>query len=434
MIIATEISRTYERNQDVSTTLGLAREECGTLDEQDPLGYLYEKFEIPKDVIYLDGNSLGAMPTGAPARVLEMVQREWGQGLIRSWNAEGWFDKPRTLGDRLAPLIGANPGEVVVCDSTSINIFKALVAALRMRPGRRTIISDAKSFPTDLYMIEGAMGLSGNHERILVDMTTPEPLELALGDDVAVVLLSHVDYRTGQLHDMASITEKVHAAGALMIWDLAHSAGALPVHLAECDADFAVGCTYKYINGGPGSPAFVYVASKHQEHATQPLSGWHGHADPFAFEVGYAPSKGISRFICSTPPLLSYAGLEAGLEVWEGVDLTAVRAKSMAMTDLFIRLVRERCSEWPVEVASPEDCEKRGSQIALRHPNSYAVMQRLIEQGVIGDFRAPDLMRFGFTPLYLKFTDVWDAVEILRRTLEDASWKADRFANRALVT
>lgn len=410
------------------------REDCTTLDRHDPLAYTQEKFHIPEGIIYLDGNSLGVMPKKTPARVMDMVEREWGTGLIRSWNAEGWFDKPRSLGDRLAPLIGADPGEVVVCDSTSVNIFKAIVAALRLRPGRKVIVSDQDSFPTDLYMIEGALGLFPSHERRLVDMSSASGLENALKDDVAVVLLSHVDYRTGLLHDMQTITDKAHSAGALMIWDLAHSVGALPVGLGECNVDFAVGCTYKYLNGGPGSPAFVYVAERHQENATQPLSGWHGHANPFAFDIGYEPSNGISRFICSTPPLLSYAGLEAGLDVWEGVDLQKLREKSMRMTSLFIDLVRERCAIWSIEIASPENPRLRGSQVSLRHTDSYAVMQRLIERGVVGDFRAPDLMRFGFTPLYLKYTDVWDAVEVLRQTLADGSWQASRYSHRALVT
>lgn len=412
----------------------MTRDDCLALDQQDPLAYTQERFSVPDDTIYLDGNSLGVMPKGTPARVLEMVEREWGQGLVRSWNAEGWFDKPRSLGDRLAPLIGAGPGEVVVCDSTSINIFKVVVAALRLRPGRRLIVSDQDSFPTDLYMIEGAMSFFENYESRLVDMSSASGLKLALSDDVAVVVLSHVDYRTGLLHDMESITAQVHAAGALMIWDLAHSAGALPVQLEACGADFAVGCTYKYLNGGPGAPAFVYAAKKHQERAIQPLSGWHGHANPFGFEIRYEPAQGISRFICSTPPLLSYAGLESGLDAWEGVDLQHIREKSMRMTSLFIDLVRERCSVWPVEIASPENSQLRGSQVSLRHPNSYAVMQRLIERNVVGDFRAPDLMRFGFTPLYLKYTDVWDAVEVLRETLADGSWQGSRYSQRALVT
>ncbi|HJX78125.1 kynureninase [Glutamicibacter sp.] len=412
----------------------MTRDDCLALDQQDPLAYTQERFSVPDDTIYLDGNSLGVMPKGAPARVLEMVEREWGQGLIRSWNAEGWFDKPRSLGDRLAPLIGAGSGEVVVCDSTSINIFKVVVAALRLRPGKRLILSDQDSFPTDLYMIEGAMSFFEDYESRLVDMSSASGLKLALSDDVAVVVLSHVDYRTGLLHDMESITAQVHAAGALMIWDLAHSAGALPVQLEACGADFAVGCTYKYLNGGPGAPAFVYAAKKHHERAIQPLSGWHGHANPFGFETRYEPAQGISRFICSTPPLLSYAGLEAGLDAWDGVDLQHIREKSMRMTSLFIDLVRERCSVWPVEISSPENSQLRGSQVSLRHPNSYAVMQRLIERNVVGDFRAPDLMRFGFTPLYLKYTDVWDAVEVLRETLADGSWQGSRYSQRALVT
>lgn len=406
---------------------------CEQYDAADPLASLREEFVLPEGVNYLDGNSLGVLPRAARARVSEMVDIEWGQGLIRSWNTAGWFDKAAVLGDRLAPLIGAGPGEVVVCDSTSINLFKVFSAALGMRPDRKVVVSEAGSFPTDLYMMEGATGLLDGYQRRLVGADAPT-LEEALDENVAVVVLSHVDYRTGQLHDMAAVTELAHSHGALVIWDLCHSVGALPVRLGESGADFAVGCTYKYLNGGPGSPAFVYVPQRHQEVAHQPLSGWHGHADPFAFTTDYQPAAGIKRFQCSTPQLLSYAPLEASLDIWERVDLEQLRAKSLAMTDLFIDLVEQECGEFGLEVVSPRDQHARGSQVALRHTDGYPVMQALIDRGVIGDFRAPDLLRFGFTPLYLRFVDVWDAVRVLRDVLATEVWRQDRYTTRSQVT
>ncbi|MER5439484.1 kynureninase [Streptomyces sp. NPDC002790] len=406
---------------------------CEQYDAADPLASLREEFVLPEGVNYLDGNSLGALPRAARTRVGEMVDVEWGQGLIRSWNTAGWFDKPAVLGDRLAPLIGAGPGEVVVCDSTSINLFKVFSAALGMRPDRKVVVSEAGSFPTDLYMMEGATGLLDGYQRRLVGADAPT-LEEALDENVAVVVLSHVDYRTGQLHDMASVTELAHSHGALVIWDLCHSVGALPVRLGESGADFAVGCTYKYLNGGPGSPAFVYVPQRHQEVARQPLTGWHGHADPFAFTTDYQPATGIKRFQCSTPQLLSYAPLEASLDIWERVDLEQLRGKSLAMTDLFIDLVEQECGEFGLEVVTPRDADARGSQVALRHTDGYPVMQALIDRGVIGDFRAPDLLRFGFTPLYLRFVDVWDAVQFLREVLTTEAWREDRYALRSKVT
>lgn len=414
-------------------TLPKTRAECARLDADDPLGEFRAEFVLPDDVIYLDGNSLGALPRTASARVRQMVDVEWGQGLIRSWNDAGWFDKPSTLGDRLAPLVGAGPGEVVVCDSTSVNLFKVVSAALGMRPDRRVVVSEEGSFPTDLYMLAGLTDLLGGYERRL---TRADGLELAevLDADVAVVVLSHVDYRTGALYDMAAVTERVHAAGAVMVWDLCHSVGALPVRLTDCGADFAVGCTYKYLNGGPGSPAFVFAAARHQQDARQPLTGWQGHADPFAFTTGYQPAAGIERFRAGTPPLLSYAPLEASLDIWQRVDLDALRAKSVAMTDLFVDLIESECAGHEIEVVSPRDSAARGSQVALRHPGGYAVMSALIERGVIGDFRAPDLLRFGFTPLYLRYVDVWDAVRELRDILDTRAWEDPRYAQRGTVT
>lgn len=414
-------------------TTPTTRAECAELDSEDPLASYRAEFLLPDDLIYLDGNSLGALPRGASARVREMVDVEWGQGLIRSWNDAGWFDKPIALGDRLAPLVGAESGEVVVCDSTSVNLFKVLSAALGMRPDRRVVVSEEGSFPTDLYMLEGLTDLLGGYERRLIRQDGPGLAEV-LDDDVAVVVLSHVDYRTGALYDMAAVTERVHAHGALMVWDLCHSVGALPVRLNDCGADFAVGCTYKYLNGGPGAPAFVFAAARHHRAAWQPLTGWQGHVDPFAFTVNYQPAPGIERFRAGTPPLLSYAPLEASMDIWQRVDLDVLRGKSAAMTGLFIDLVESECAGHGVEIVSPRDSAARGSQVALRHPGGYAVTSALIERGVIGDFRAPDLLRFGFTPLYLRYVDVWDAVQELRDVLDTRSWQDPRYANRGTVT
>jgi kynureninase len=406
------------------------RADCETSDAADPLASFRKEFVLPDGVIYLDGNSLGALPRRTSSRVREMVEDEWGKGLIRSWNDAGWYDLPRRLGDELAPLVGAGPGEVVVCDSTSVNLFKVLTAALRLRPGRRVIVSELGSFPTDLYVTEGVGGLFEGCERRLIDPSDDGALDGVLDDQVAVVLLSHVDYRTGRLQDMAAVTERVHRHGALMIWDLCHSAGALPVGLGDCDVDFAVGCTYKYLNGGPGSPAFVYAAPRHHRSVSQPLTGWFGHADPFAFDREYAPAPGVGRFLVGTPPLLSFAGLQASLEVWAGVDLQALRAKSLALTGLFIGLT----DELGLELVTPREPRLRGSQVSFRHPHGHAVVQALIDRGVIGDFRAPDIMRFGFAPLYLTFCDVWDAAAALADILGSGSWRDERFAVHGTVT
>ena len=408
----------------------ITRTDCAARDAADPLARFRAEFSLPEGVVYLDGNSLGALPRRTPSRIREMVEDEWGQGLIRSWNDAGWYDLPRGLGDRLAPLVGAAPGEVVVCDSTSVNLFKVLAAALRLRPGRRVIVSDPGSFPTDLYVTEGVSGLFDGCERRLADPGPDGALADALDDNVAVVLLSHADYRTGRLYDMAAVTELVHRHGALVIWDLCHSAGALPVGLADCGADFAVGCTYKYLNGGPGSPAFVYAAGRHHEAVSQPLTGWFGHADPFGFDGAYAPAAGMGRFLVGTPPLLSLAGLRASLEIWADVDLRALRAKSLALTELFIRLT----DGLGLELVTPREPGRRGSQVSLRHPHGHAVVRALIGRGVIGDFRSPDIMRFGFAPLYVTYCDVWDAATALAEVLDSGSWRDERFAARGAVT
>jgi kynureninase len=408
------------------------RDDALALDRTDKLAAFRGRFALPEGILYLDGNSLGALPKATPARLAAIIAEEWGEGLIRSWNRHGWIDMPRRVGDKIARLIGARPGEVMVADSTSVNLFKLIAAALRLRPERRVIVSERDNFPTDLYVAQGLIALLGNrHELRLV---TPETLDAALGDDVALVLLTHVNYRSGRMHDMGSVTRRVHDCGALMLWDLAHSAGALPVELGGCDADFAVGCGYKYLNGGPGAPAFLYVAQKLQDRFRSPLTGWLGHAAPFDFDPLYRPAPGIASAIVGTPPILSLAALEVGIDLALEADLAALRAKSLALARLFVEQVTESCAGFGLTLASPSRDAERGSQICYAHPDGYAIMQALIARGVIGDFRAPDILRFGFTPLYTSFADVFDAVAILRAVLASGEWDRPEFKRRAAVT
>ncbi|WP_042281078.1 kynureninase [Nocardiopsis alba] len=407
------------------------REECVELDAADPLAPLREEFVLPEGVIYLDGNSLGALPRSTPGRVADMIEREWGRDLIRSWNDAGWWDKPRTLGAKVAPLVGADPDEVIVGDGTSANLFKALVAAVRLS-GRSVVLGEAGNFPTDLYVTEGAVSLLGAEQR-RVDPDGPGLAEELGRGDAAALLLSHVDYRSGVLRDMAGITRLAHEHGALVIWDLCHSVGAVPIDLSGLEVDFAVGCTYKYLNGGPGAPSFLYAARRHHAVADQPLSGWHGHARPFDFTPDYEPSPGVSRFLSGSQPLVADAALEAGLDVWAKADMDRVRAKSLAMTDLFLA----RAASVGLSSITPAEHERRGSQVALLQPEEgagYPIVQALIERGVIGDFRAPDVMRFGFTPLYLRYVDVFDAATALVEVVESGEWRAERFNRRSQVT
>jgi len=413
------------------------RDHCLQADRQDPLAPLKQQFELPPGVIYLDGNSLGVQPKAAAARGAEVIRREWGNGLIRSWNTAGWFELPARLGDKLAQLIGAGPGEVVVTDTTSLNLFKALAAALRIQqhaaPRRRVIVSERDNFPTDLYMIQGMIDLlQQGYEMRLVDEALP--LEQALDDSVAVLLLSHVNYRTGAMYDMAGVTAQAHAHGALAIWDLAHAAGAVPVDLAGANADFAVGCTYKYLNGGPGAPAYIWVAPRHTRDFWQPLSGWWGHQRPFDMAVAYEPAGGIRRYLCGTQPIVSLSLVECGLDISLAADMREVRRKSLALGDLFVQLVESRCAGHPLTLVTPRQHERRGSHISLRHPHGYAVMQALIARGVIGDYREPEVLRFGLTPLYLGYADIWDAVEILKQVLDSEAWKQPEFSRRGAVT
>ncbi|MHA5054693.1 kynureninase [Streptomyces sp. SD15] len=389
------------------------RDVAAELDAVDELAKLREQFVLD-DVVYLDGNSLGALPVGVPGRVEDVVRRQWGQLRIRSWDESGWWTAPERIGDRIAPLVGAAPGQIVVGDSTSVNVFKALVGAVRLAgEGRDEIVVDATTFPTDGYIAESAARLTGCELRPL------EPSEVpgAVGSRTAAVLLNHVDYRTGRLHDLPSLTSAIHDAGALAVWDLCHSAGALPVGLDAHGVDLAVGCTYKYLNGGPGSPAYLYVRAALQDRFDSPLPGWNSHADPFGMSPSYAPAPGALRGRVGTPDILSMLALEAALEVWEGVSIDSVRTKSLALTDFFLECVSAYAPEGRVESVTPSAHEERGSQVALRCADAGEVMRRLIERGVVGDFRHPDILRFGFTPLYVGFGDVERAARVLGETL-----------------
>jgi kynureninase len=411
------------------------RQDCLALDAQDPLAPLRNQFALPEGVIYLDGNSLGVLPHATAARVQQVVMHEWGTDLIRSWNTADWIELPQRVGNKIAKLVGAGENELVVADSTSVNLFKVLSAALRIvqadAPNRKCIVSERSNFPTDLYIAES---LARDHGMRLV-LVEPDEIAQHLNADLAVLMLTQVNYRTGRLHDMAALTKAAHEAGGLTVWDLAHSAGALPVDLKGSHADFAVGCGYKYLNGGPGAPAFVWSHPRHAERFWQPLAGWMGHAAPFEFTSNYRPAPGIARYLCGTPPVLSLAALECGVDTVLSADMQALRRKSMALTDLFIELVETRCAGHELQLASPRQAAQRGSQASFAHASAgYPIMQALIARGVIGDFRAPDILRFGFTPLYTRFIDVWDAVEHLVQVLQSGEWREARFNQRAAVT
>ncbi|WP_173931872.1 kynureninase [Chelativorans sp. Marseille-P2723] len=403
------------------------------MDSADPLRALRHEFSLPEGIVYLDGNSLGPASHSVLADLESAARKEWAEGLIRSWNGAGWFTLPLTLGDCIGRLVGAAPGQTAVCDTTSINIYKALHAAMVLRPGRPVIVAEGDSFPTDLYVAEGVVSTHNGASLRLEGVDAPTIEEL-IDDQVAAVLVNHVNYRTGALRDMTALTRRAHEAGALTVWDLCHSAGALPVELDKAEADLAVGCTYKYLNGGPGAPAFIYVAQRHHAQAQQPLSGWWGHARPFAFEQSFSGAEGIAKFQCGTQPILSLRALKAALDIWDGVDMELVRQKSIALTDLFIGLVEARCSAFGLTLESPREGHRRGSQVAFAHQNAYEIMQALIFCGVIGDFRAPSTLRFGFSPLYIGFADVWHAVEVLEEVLRTGLWKEARFAHRTMVT
>ena len=400
-------------------------------DASDPLRAFRERFDLPPNIVYLDGNSLGALPRATRQRIADVVAREWGEGLIRSWNEADWIRAPRRVGDKIAGLIGAAPGEVVVADSTSANLFKLISAALAARPGRGEVLSEPGNFPSDLYVIEGA--LRGMPDRSLRLEPADQVLD-AIDENTALVILTHVHYKSAAMHDMRAITARAHEKGALVLWDLSHSVGALQIDLNGCDADFAVGCGYKYLNGGPGAPAFLFVARRHLASSVSPLSGWMGHARPFDFVDGYVPAAGIERFLCGTPPILGLLSLECGVDLLLEAGTGALQAKSQRLCQLFMTLVEEMCGDAHLTLIGPADPRQRGSHLAYAHPNGYAVMQALIERGVIGDFRAPDTLRFGFTPLYTSYEDVWNAVATLRDVLHTECWSEPRYAVRAAVT
>lgn len=425
-------------------------QDCQQRDTTDSLRSLRHLFSIPPGVIYLDGNSLGIMPKAAAARAAEVITQEWGVDLIRAWNSAGWFNLPQRLGNMIAPLIGAGPDEVVATDTTSINLYKVLSAALTIAahnaPQRRLVVSERSNFPTDLYIAEGLCKELGN----TLKLVEPEEIRAALTSNVAILMLTHVNYRTGAMHDMAAVTACAHAAGALVVWDLAHSAGAVLVDLTAAQADFAIGCGYKYLNGGPGAPAFVWVNPKHADRFWQPLSGWWGHANPFEFTPNYKPAAGITRYLCGTQPIVSMSLLECGLDGFRAAQelggMTALRNKSLALTDLYIALVEQRCAGHGLGLATPREHALRGSQVCLTREHTkdgsgaFAIVQALIARGVIGDFRGgdgqrhKDILRFGFTPLYTSFEDVWNAVEQLRQVLESGEWQQPQFNKKHAVT
>jgi kynureninase len=409
-----------------------SRDACVARDASDPLRDLRDRFSIPDGVIYLDGNSLGPLPRAARAVFDRTIEQEWGRDLIGSWNSAGWFDMPLRIGDRVGTLLGAAAGQTVVCDTTSINLFKAVHAAMGLRGERDVVIAEAESFPTDLYIIEGAIKSAGRPMQRRLIGADGSSLEALLDQRVAVVVLSHVNYRTGELWDIEATTRKIHDAGALVVWDVCHSIGVIEIGFDRYGVDFAVGCTYKYLNGGPGSPAFIAVAKAHQAAATHPLSGWWGHTAPFAFDRDFRPDAGIKRFLCGTPPIISLRGVDIALDAMAGLELAALRQKSLALTELFIARVAALSTD--LEIVTPREAARRGSQVSIAFDRGYAVVQAMIERGVIGDFRAPDIMRFGFAPLYVRFSDVWDAAEILAQCVQAEVWNDPRYTKKHAVT
>ncbi len=406
----------------------LTRADFETLDAQDALAHCRDRFELPPGVIYLDGNSLGAMPKGVAPRMTRAIEHEWAQGLIRSWNDADWYPAPQRVGARIAALVGAAADELIVADSTSVNLFKVLVAALRLRPGRLRILGELDNFPTDAYIAGGVAELM-NAEFVALDAAA---IPLAIDPSVAIVSLTHVNYKSGRRYDMAELTRRAHEVGALVVWDLAHTAGAMPCDLNACQVDFAIGCGYKYLNGGPGAPAFVFAARRHHAAMRQPLTGWHGHAQPFAFVDGFEPAPGIDRMLVGTASQLGLIALEAALQAFDGVDMQVLRRKSELLTDHFIRLADQELSGFGL--ATPRDAESRGSQVALTHPEGYAIMQALIALGVIGDFRAPDILRFGFASLYVRYIDVWNAIAAVKDIMSTNAWATPEFLRRKAVT
>ena len=408
------------------------RADCLALDSADPLRHARSRFTVPEGVIYLDGNSLGALPASTSGRIADVIAREWGVDLIRSWNKNDWIGMPARVGGRIARLIGAGEDEVIVADSTSVNLFKLAAAAVRARAPRRVILSERGNFPTDLYVLQGLEALMGG--AVELKLVERDTLMEALDESVALLALTHIHYKTGEIHDMAALNARAHAVGALALWDLSHSAGAMELALNRDGADLAIGCGYKYLNGGPGAPAFLYVARELQPHLHQPLSGWMGHAAPFEFSDSYRPADGMARHLCGTPVVLGMAALEEGLKTFDGIDIGELQKKAAALGDLFLDLMEQRCADHGFLRCCPAQGQRRGSQVAFRHPAGYAIMQALIAEGVVGDFRAPDAIRFGFCPLYTRYADVWDAAETLSQIMARETWRQNRFHVRAAVT
>ncbi|WP_293907183.1 kynureninase [Phenylobacterium sp.] len=406
------------------------RRHAEALDAADPLARFRRSFDLPEGLIYLDGNSLGALPRTAAARIDDLVRREWGRDLITSWNTAGWIEAPQRVGDKIARLIGAQANEVVVADSTSVNLFKLAAGALSLRPGRRKILTEIGNFHTDVYVLEGLAALAG----ATLEIVPTEDVVGAIDEQTALVALTHVHYASARTWDMAAVTAAAHAKGALALWDLSHTAGALAGDLNGADADLAVGCGYKHLNGGPGAPAFLFVAARHQAAVRSPLSGWMGHAEPFAFEPHFRPAADIRAQLCGTPPILGLAALECGIDILLEASAAAVEAKGKALCALFIQLVEDRCAGRGLRLIGPRDIAERGLHVSFAHPDGYALVQALIARGVVGDFRAPDIARFGFPGLYVRYADVWDAVEILREVLETRAWDQPAFQARAAVT
>ena len=408
-------------------------DDISALDKADPLAKKRLEFDLPTNTVYLDGNSLGALPTAVKSRIADVVSKQWGNHLIRSWNDHHWIDLPISVGNKIAPIVGAELGQVICCDSISVNLFKLLSSALSLNSARSIVLSTQDNFPTDLYMVQGLSELLGP-DLCQLQLVAEEQIEQSLNEDVAVLLLTQVNFRTGQLLNMEKLTQLAHKQGILVIWDLAHSAGALPVELDKCKVDFAVGCGYKYLNGGPGAPAFLYVAKRHHALVKQPLSGWMGHAKPFTFDPEYKSASNINQFLSGTPCVISMSALDAALDVWQDVDMSEIRQKSIALCDVFIRTVQMHDCLNELKLCSPSAANQRGSQLAFSHDNAFAICQALIEKGVIADFRAPNILRFGFTPLYTSFEDIWQAVTILVDVVTSELYKEPRFNLALKVT
>lgn len=408
------------------------RNDLERLDREDPLASFRDEFYLPEGLIYLNGNSLGAMPLKAAERSRRVVEKEWAEGLIGSMNTAGWYELPQTLGRKAAPLIGAKPNEVVITDATGINLYKVVAASLQIRPERRVIVMEGSNFPTNNYMVQGLARQLGDGYSIR--FAEADELNDAIDEDVAAICITHVHYKTGRIHDMRALTARAQAVGAAAVWDLCHTVGAMPVDINACNVDFAVACTYKYLNAGPGAPSLLFAAERHHGKCLQPLTGWYGHAAPFAFERDYRPADDIRQMLSGTQPTASLSTAEIGIEIMLRADMNLIREKSMRMTDLFIELVEQRCADHDISIASPRDAEMRGSQVSLFHENGYRIIRAMHDRGVGCDYREPGIMRFGFAPLYIRYVDVWDTVEKLHGILESGAWKEAKYRDREIVT